>query len=84
MQAKTKYEKMILKEIKGLPEETLPLIVKILQSLRESIIAVKPKKSAGKKSSGLCGIWKDDRSVDEIINDIYSHRTGFGGRDIEL
>ncbi|MCL0066153.1 hypothetical protein M1N79_04685 [Dehalococcoidia bacterium] len=25
----------------------------------------------------LCGIWKDDRSAEEIIGDIYSSRTGF-------
>ena len=35
-------------------------------------------------SSGLCGIWEDERSPEEIINDIYSHRTGFGNRQVVL
>jgi len=26
-------------------------------------------------SSGLCGIWKDDREVTEIVNDIIASRT---------
>ncbi len=36
------------------------------------------------ESSGLCGIWKDERSADEIVEDIYAHRTGFGKRKVEL
>ena len=35
-------------------------------------------------TSGLCGLWQDERSAEEIIEDIYSHRTGFGKRKIEL
>jgi hypothetical protein len=35
-------------------------------------------------ASGLCGIWEDDRTPDEIIDDIHSSRTGFGNRQIEL
>ncbi|MCL0088823.1 hypothetical protein M1O54_00410 [Dehalococcoidia bacterium] len=29
-----------------------------------------------REGTGLCGIWKDDRSAEEIIGDIYSSRTG--------
>ena len=35
-------------------------------------------------ASGLCGIWKDERGSEEIIDDIYSHRTGFGNRQVKL
>ena len=35
-------------------------------------------------ASGLCGLWVDERSSEEIINDIYSHRTGFGDRQVKL
>ena len=35
-------------------------------------------------ASGLCGLWEDERSSEEIINDIYSHRTGFGNRQVKL
>jgi plasmid stability protein len=31
---------------------------------------------------GLLGSWQDNRSTKEIIDDIYSHRTG--GREVEL
>ena len=34
------------------------------------------------KSSGLCGIWKDNRSAEEIANEIISSRST--GRDISL
>ncbi len=84
MEAKEKYESLILNEVKGIPEEALPMVIKILHSLKESFMAIKIKKSYIKKSSGLCGIWEDERSADEIINDIRSYRTGFGGREIKL
>ena len=31
--------------------------------------------SHSSKESGLCGIWKDDRSAEEILEDIRTHRT---------
>lgn len=84
MQTKSNYETLILNEIKGIPEEALPMVIKILQTLRENLVTVNLKKTIEKKSSGLCGIWEDNRSADEIINDIHSFRTGFGGREIKL
>ena len=36
------------------------------------------------QTSGLCGIWPDDKSAEEIIDDIHKHRTGFGGREVRL
>jgi len=84
MEAKKKYESLILNEVKGIPEEALPMVINILHSLKESFMAIKIKKSYIKKSSGLCGIWDDERNADEIINDIRSYRTGFGGREIKL
>ena len=35
-------------------------------------------------AGGLCGLWEDERSSQEIIDDIYSHRTGFGNRQVKL
>ncbi len=60
-------KKLILIEVKRIPKENLPQVVKILHSLEGRSLAVKTQKSA-----------------DEIINDIYSYRTGFDGRNIEL
>lgn len=34
------------------------------------------------KESGLCGIWQDSRSADEIVDEIISSRSK--GRDIKL
>ncbi len=34
------------------------------------------------KKSGLCGIWQDSRSADEIVNEIILSRSE--GRDIKL
>ena len=84
MQIRNKYEALVMNEIKGIPEEALPMVVKILQTLKETLLTVKSKKTIEKKSSGLCGIWEDNRSADEIIDDIHSFRTGFGGREIKL
>jgi len=84
MQTKDKYETLILNEMKGIPEEALPMVIKILRTLKETLITVKTKKTIKRKSSGLCGIWEDNRSADEIIKDIHSFRTGFGGREIKL
>ncbi len=82
MQTKTKYEEMVIKELRGIPEDSMPQVVKILRSLKKSI-SVATKKERIKKS-GLCGIWRDKRNAEEIIEEIHSHRSGFGGRRIKL
>lgn len=79
METRTEYEKMILKEVREMPGEILPQVVKIVHSLKESVLSVQVGSRKGAhKGSGLCGIWKDERSADEIIKDIRLHRTGFG------
>jgi len=82
MQTKIRYEEEILSEIKNLPESTLPKILKLIKSFKDETLGRRSEGNA--KPTGFCGIWDDDRSADEIINDIYSHRTGFGERKIEL
>jgi hypothetical protein len=84
MQTQSKYEEMILKELREIPTVSQPQIIKILRSLRKSINAVKKIPTEKYSESGLCGIWVDDRNAEEIINDIQAHRTGFGGRGVEL
>ena len=37
-----------------------------------------------KKSTGLSGAWQDGRTANEIIADITLHRSGFGGRRVDL
>lgn len=84
MQTKTKIEELVLKEIREMPETALPQVLKIIRSLRQSLRAAINSREAKPTSSGLCGLWKDDRNAEDIVEDIYSHRTGFGGREIEL
>jgi len=84
MQTKTKYEEMALKELRGMPGDSLPQVLKILRSLREGITAVRMGGKKKPEVSGLCGIWVDERDAEQIIEEIHSHRTGFGGRRVEL
>ncbi len=88
MRTQTKYEEIILKEIRTLPPPVLPQAIKMLRSLKEGVKSVAGR--AGRKSAadtertGLCGVWKDNRPADEIIADITAHRSGYGRRKVEL
>ncbi len=84
MQAKTNYEKIIAKEIRELPGDVMPQVLKIVRSIKESLSVGRISSKKAERTSGLCGIWQDDRSAEEIIEDIRKHRTGFGGREIGL
>ncbi len=84
METNNEYEKMFLKEIRGIPDNAHPQVLKILRSFKESILAIDTSKKAKVAESGLCGIWKDDRNAEKIIKDIHEHRTGFGGYRVEL
>ena len=85
METRTEYEKMILKDVREMPGEVLPQVVKIIHSLKESVLSVQVRHRKEKtKGSGLCGIWEDERSAGEIIKDIRLHRTGFGSGKVAL
>jgi len=88
MKTQTKYEEIILKEIRNLPPPVLPQAVKILRSLREGVKSVAGrvgrKSAADTKRTGFCGVWKDNRTADEILADITAHRSGYGQRRVDL
>jgi hypothetical protein len=84
MLTKTKYEEIVLKELRAFPDEAIPHVIHILQSVRKGICITQKAITIKNEPSGLCGTWKDDRSSGEIIEDIRSHRTGFGKRQIYL
>ena len=85
MKTQTKYEEIILSEIRIPPPFILPQAVKILKSLKEGIVSASMRKQASENvQTGFCGVWKDDRSAYEIIADIVEHRSGFGGRKVLL
>ncbi len=76
------HEEAIIKEIRELPEAELPRILKFIRFFRTELLS--PKKDEERESTGFCGIWEDERSADEIIDDISCHRTGYGNREVEL
>ncbi|MGD9578280.1 MAG: hypothetical protein AB7Y74_08515 [Syntrophorhabdus sp.] len=84
METETKYEEMILQELRSFPEEAIPQVIHILRSVRKGISVTRRPVGKEFEPSGLCGIWKDERNSGEIIEDIRSHRTGFGNRRVEL
>jgi len=85
MKTQTKYEEIILNEIRNLPPPVLPQVVKILKSLKEGVESVSRRKTAADHAkTGFCGAWEDDRPADEIVADISAHRSGFGGRKVIL
>ena len=84
MQTENKYEEMLIKELRGIPKTSQYKVIQMLRALRDKRNILGNKKDSLNKGSGLCGIWKDSRNAEEIINDIKSARTGFGDRNIEL
>lgn len=84
MQTQTKYEEIVLQELRNFPEEVIPDVIDILRSVRKGISVTRRTGRKEARQSGLSGIWKDDRSAVEIIEDIRSRRTGFGMRQVEL
>ncbi len=85
MRTQTKYEEMFLSEIRELPMPVLPQALKMLRSLKEGVLSVTRHQSVVESAkTGFCGAWQDDRSADKIVEEITTHRSGFGGRRIEL
>ncbi len=85
MRTQTKYEEMFLSEIRELPMPVLPQALKMLRSLKEGVLSVTRHQPAVESSNtGFCGVWQDERSADEIVEEIAAHRSGFGGRRVEL
>lgn len=85
MKTQTKYEEIILNEIRTLPMPVLPQALKILRSLKEGVRnAARQQPSGNMSKTGFCGLWQDERSAEEIIVDIKAHRSGFGSRKVEL
>ena len=85
MRTQTKYEEMFLSEIRELPMPVLPQALKMLRSLKEGVLSVTRHQSTLEPAkTGFCGVWQDERSADEIVEEIEAHRSGFGGRRVEL
>ncbi len=75
MRIKTIYEEEILKEIQDLPESMQEKLAKIVHFLKKEIILPEfNEKTATDEFLSVCGMWKDNRTVDEQLKDIYSSR----------
>jgi hypothetical protein len=75
MKLKTRYEEQIIHEIQGLPVSLQKKIARMVRVFREEMsTAIDDEKSATARFLSVCGSWKDKRSADEQINDIYIAR----------
>lgn len=85
MKTETKYEEIFLNEIRTIPIPVLPQALKILRLLKEGVLTVsRHKEIEGTVKTGFCGVWQDEKTADEILIDIATHRSGFGGRRVQL
>jgi hypothetical protein len=83
MAARTVYEKRILKELEGLPESALKKIEKVIRILKNDFLdAETVDKDPTEKLLSLCGSWKDKRTVQEQIEDVYSSRVSSEDREV--
>jgi hypothetical protein len=75
MKLKTRYEEQIIQEIQGLPVSLQKKIARMVRVFREEMsTAIDDEKTATLQFLSVCGTWKDRRSADEQINDIYVTR----------
>lgn len=71
-------------DIKNLPPEIIPQAGVILRTLISTYDAANRELHKPGLKESLSGIWKDDRSAEEIINEIHEARSVYGLRDVDL
>lgn len=76
-------DKIIIEVPKDFRKRRVEILVLPLEESEEETCA-EDSENENLTASGLCGIWEDERDTEEIIKDIYSHRTGFGNRKVTL
>lgn len=75
MQTKTMYEETILKEVQGLSQPVQKKIAKVVHFFKQEIITSGlDERCATDDFLSVCGTWKDNRTIEEQIKDIYSSR----------
>ncbi len=78
------YERRLLGEIQDLPETELPKMLKLFHFLKEEMFDVEEREEDNIRLFWESfGSWEDDRSTDEIIDEIYASRKSTG-REIQL
>lgn len=82
--SRTEYEKHLLNDIKDLPDSEMPKILKLVHFFKDEILGIaKGKEDDLQLFWESFGSWKDERSAEEIIKEIYSSRKSTN-RDIQL
>jgi hypothetical protein len=72
---RTDYEQHLLQEIRDLPESELPKVLKIIHFLKEEIFQIESAKGEDLELFWESfGSWQDERSTEEIIQDVYESR----------
>ena len=84
MNTRAYYENLILRNIREIPDNYLPVLHNLFNSLGDIFKAKDNKNPEKIISTGFCGVWEDSRTADEIIADIENSRTGYGSREIEI
>jgi len=75
MKALTQQEKLILKEIQGLPAPLQKKVAGMVKFLKtEFFNGTSDEKDATEHFLSACGKWEDERSIREQLEDIYSSR----------
>lgn len=82
MRTRTYYENEIMRNMREIPEIYLPEFYNLFNSIK-NIFNKKSNEDNGKvASTGLCGIWEDDRDIKEIIAEMESGRNYFSARSV--
>ena len=80
----TYYEQCFMDEIHSFPVSELPKLLKLVHFFKEEFFDSDPQEEEDTKLFWESfGSWKDDRSSEEILSDIYSSRMS-ENREIQL
>jgi len=75
MESRTMYEERILSDIQGFSERDQSRLYRISHYITQEIISSKSdERQMTDEFLSVCGTWKDDRSAEEQLQDIYSAR----------
>ncbi len=75
MESRTMYEERILSDIQGFSERDQSRLYRIFHYITQEIISSKSdERQMTDEFLSVCGTWKDDRSAEEQLQDIYSAR----------
>ncbi len=81
--SKNDYKQRLLDEIQGLSESELSKLLKLIHFLKREVLEREEREEDLKLFWESFGSWKDDRTPEEIIQEIYKSRKS-AVREIQL